>query len=167
MMFSCRNMCRQRSFCASGCPAILLMNASRPFRRSSMKFSSKSPSSPRKGICRFQALPGRGGTTIYKGNISYLVGVFASCECLSLPCCPVPAHFLATRNHCSDVAHSTPLPWTPANWSVKREIQIVRFKDKSKLNRGNQLNLMGKSSWFNYCFIHELKYLLCSSWVHI
>ena len=40
---TCRNMWRQRSFCASGCPAILLIKPSRPARRSSMKSSSNIP----------------------------------------------------------------------------------------------------------------------------
>ena len=40
---TCRNMWRQRSFCASGCPAILLIKPSRPARRSSMKSSSNMP----------------------------------------------------------------------------------------------------------------------------
>lgn len=66
MVGSCKNIWRHRSFCASGWPAILLIKLSSPFRRSSMKFSSNKPSSPRNGICRFQALPGNGGTTIYK-----------------------------------------------------------------------------------------------------
>ena len=75
-----RNMWRQRSFCASGCPAILLMNPSRPARRSSMKSSSNipakkdvkltsgwwnySPSSPLNGSWRLMALLGNAGTTI-------------------------------------------------------------------------------------------------------
>lgn len=42
----------------------LLMNCSRPARRSSMKESSKRPSSLRNGSCLFRALPGRDGTTI-------------------------------------------------------------------------------------------------------
>lgn len=62
-------MCRHRSFCASGCPAILLINPSSPFRRSSMNASSNRPSSPRNGNCRFHALPGRDGTTICKTYI--------------------------------------------------------------------------------------------------
>lgn len=66
MLASCRNICRHRSFCASGCPAILLTNTSRPFRRSSMNCSSKIPSSDRNGICSFQAFEGSGGTTICK-----------------------------------------------------------------------------------------------------
>lgn len=65
-------MCKQRSFCANGCPATLLMNCSSPFRRSSMKSSSNRPSSPRNGICRFQALPGSGGTTILLSRSSSL-----------------------------------------------------------------------------------------------
>lgn len=40
------------------------MNCSRPIRRSSMKDSSKRPSSERNGNCLFRALPGRDGTTI-------------------------------------------------------------------------------------------------------
>lgn len=44
----------------------LLMNSSRPFRRSSMKDSSKRPSSGRNGSCLFRALPGRAGTTIWE-----------------------------------------------------------------------------------------------------
>lgn len=43
----------------------LLMNCSRPARRSSMKESSKRPSSLRNGSCLFRALPGRDGTTIW------------------------------------------------------------------------------------------------------
>ena len=52
---------------ASGAPrnlAYLLINCSRPCLLSSMKDSSKIPSSPRKGSCRFKAFPGSGGTTI-------------------------------------------------------------------------------------------------------
>lgn len=54
--------------------AYLLTKASKPFLRSSIKSSSKIPSSPRNGIWRFQAFPGNGGTTIYKfvANIFYL-----------------------------------------------------------------------------------------------
>lgn len=37
-----------------------------PFLRSSMNSSSKIPSSPRKGSCLLSALPGKGGTTIWK-----------------------------------------------------------------------------------------------------
>ena len=44
----------------------LLMNCSRPDRRSSMKTSSKRPSSARNGNCLFRALPGRDGTTIWR-----------------------------------------------------------------------------------------------------
>lgn len=44
--------------------AYLLINCSRPCLLSSMKDSSKIPSSPRKGSCRFKAFPGSGGTTI-------------------------------------------------------------------------------------------------------
>ncbi len=44
----------------------LLMNCSRPNRRSSMKDSSKRPSSPRNGNCLLKALPGRDGTTIWR-----------------------------------------------------------------------------------------------------
>lgn len=66
MCCSCRNICKHRSFCANGCPAILFMKPSSPLRRSSMNESSKSPSSPRNGNCRFHALPGRAGTTIYR-----------------------------------------------------------------------------------------------------
>lgn len=44
----------------------LLTNVSNPFRLSSMKSSSNMPSSPLNGIWRFHALPGNGGTTIYK-----------------------------------------------------------------------------------------------------
>ena len=64
MCGSCKNMWRHLSFWARGWPATLLMNISSPLRRSSMKSSSKSPSSPRNGICLFHALPGSGGTTI-------------------------------------------------------------------------------------------------------
>lgn len=46
--------------------AYLLTNCSRPCLRSSMKSSSNIPSSPRNGSCRFRALPGRGGTTIWR-----------------------------------------------------------------------------------------------------
>lgn len=42
----------------------LFMNCSKPCLLSSMKDSSKMPSSPRKGSWRFNALPGSGGTTI-------------------------------------------------------------------------------------------------------
>lgn len=42
------------------------MNCSKPCLLSSMKDSSKMPSSPRKGSWRFKALPGSGGTTIWK-----------------------------------------------------------------------------------------------------
>lgn len=44
----------------------LLINCSRPDLRSSMNDSSKRPSSLRKGNCLFRALPGRGGTTIWR-----------------------------------------------------------------------------------------------------
>jgi len=47
-----------------GHQAYLLINCSSPCLRSSMKDSSKMPSSPRKGSCRFKAFPGSGGTTI-------------------------------------------------------------------------------------------------------
>lgn len=43
----------------------LLTKTSKPFLRSSIKSSSNIPSSPRKGIWRFHAFPGKGGTTIY------------------------------------------------------------------------------------------------------
>lgn len=42
----------------------MLINCSSPCLRSSMKDSSKMPSSPRNGSCRFKAFPGSGGTTI-------------------------------------------------------------------------------------------------------
>lgn len=45
--------------------AYLLRNCSKPCLRSSMKFSSNIPSSPRKGNCRNRAFPGRGGTTTW------------------------------------------------------------------------------------------------------
>ena len=45
--------------------AYLLRNCSRPCLRSSMKFSSNIPSSPRKGNCLNRAFPGRGGTTTW------------------------------------------------------------------------------------------------------
>lgn len=44
----------------------LLMNCSRPTRLSSMKDSSKRPSSERKGSCLDRALVGRDGTTIWE-----------------------------------------------------------------------------------------------------
>lgn len=47
-----------------GHQAYLLINCSNPCLRSSMKDSSKMPSSPRNGSCRFKAFPGSGGTTI-------------------------------------------------------------------------------------------------------
>ena len=50
-------------------PAILLTNASRADLRSSMNPSSYMPSSLRKGICLFNALLGRGGTTIFEGFV--------------------------------------------------------------------------------------------------
>lgn len=46
-------------------PTHLLMNCSRPDRRSSMKVFSKRPSSPRNGSCLLKAFPGRDGTTIW------------------------------------------------------------------------------------------------------
>lgn len=85
MVGSCRNMCKQRSFWANGWPAILFTNCSKPFRRSSMKFSSKIPSSPRNGIWRFQAFPGNGGTTIWKGQReSQLATKYGMCVCLGM-----------------------------------------------------------------------------------
>ena len=53
----------------------LLMNCSRPFRRSSMNSSSKIPSSRRRkaGICRFHALPGNAGTTICRRRESTVI----------------------------------------------------------------------------------------------
>lgn len=61
---------------AKGIPrnlAYLLINCSRPCLLSSIKDSSKIPSSPRKGSCRFKAFPGSGGTTICRQtqNISH------------------------------------------------------------------------------------------------
>ena len=50
-------------------PAILLTKASRADLRSSMNPSSYMPSSLRKGICLFNALLGRGGTTIFEGFV--------------------------------------------------------------------------------------------------
>lgn len=47
----------------------LLINCSRPRRRSSMKDSSKRPSSGRNGSCLFRALPGRAGTTIWESVV--------------------------------------------------------------------------------------------------
>lgn len=51
----------------------LLMNCSKPTRRSSMKESSKRPSSWRNGSCLFSALPGRDGTTICKDKQLFFV----------------------------------------------------------------------------------------------
>ena len=50
------------------------MNCSNPLRRSSMNSSSNIPSSRRRnaGICRFHALLGNAGTTIYDENNSIL-----------------------------------------------------------------------------------------------
>lgn len=48
----------------------LLMNCSSPIRRSSMKVSSKMPSSGRNGSSLFRALPGRFGTTIWERHWS-------------------------------------------------------------------------------------------------
>lgn len=67
---SCKNICRQRSFCANGWPATLLINCSKPFLRSSIKSSSKMPSSLRNGSWRFQAFPGNCGTTIFESRSS-------------------------------------------------------------------------------------------------
>uniref|UniRef100_A0A0E9PIC8 Uncharacterized protein n=1 Tax=Anguilla anguilla TaxID=7936 RepID=A0A0E9PIC8_ANGAN len=55
----------------------LLMNCSKPTRRSSMKDSSKMPSSPRKGSCLFSAFPGRGGTTICARQKVFLILSFS------------------------------------------------------------------------------------------
>ena len=58
---------------AKGTPrnlAYLLINCSRPCLLSSIKDSSKIPSSPRKGSCRFKAFPGSGGTTILLSRCS-------------------------------------------------------------------------------------------------
>lgn len=55
---------RRQHTAKPGHQTYLLINCSRPCLRSSMKDSSKMPSSPRKGSCRFKAFPGSGGTTI-------------------------------------------------------------------------------------------------------
>lgn len=76
--------------------AYLLINCSRPCLLSSMNDSSKIPSSPRKGSCRFKAFPGSGGTTIcrqtqngsHSGELTREVGV--------KPCAP---HFLRHTGH--------------------------------------------------------------------
>lgn len=76
--------------------AYLLINCSRPCLLSSMNDSSKIPSSPRKGSCRFKAFPGSGGTTIcrqtqngsHSGELTREVGV--------KPCAP---HFLRHTVH--------------------------------------------------------------------
>ena len=48
----------------------LFTKISNPFLLSSMKSSSNIPSSPLNGICRFHALPGKGGTTICNKHLN-------------------------------------------------------------------------------------------------
>lgn len=130
MFGSCKNMCRHRSFWASGWPAILLMKPSRPWRLSSMNCSSNRPSSPRNGIWRFHALPGNGGTTIWategrmgRGRVSgrsvgggFKLDREPSSGVYSL-CCRAPVRFAATRSRCSAFARWTLSLWKRAGWS--------------------------------------------------
>lgn len=85
IVVSWRKTCNERSFCANGCPATLnkskifrnkwenrfrhlLINCSKARRRSSIKSSSKIPSSRRRnaGTCLLKAFDGKVGTTILK-----------------------------------------------------------------------------------------------------
>ena len=97
-----RNMWRQRSFCASGCPAILLMNPSRPARRSSMKSSSNIPA--KKMWSWLQD-----GETIHRRLLWMEADAWWPCWATLAPrsCCPSPTRSSATQSQRTVALHLT------------------------------------------------------------